>query len=83
VARAALWRERSADRQVMALNGTREGLYNAMMALCPEQKAGGKPVVLLPNPFYQVYMVGALSAWGRSRFHACHEGTGHLPDLPR
>ena len=23
--------------QVMALNGTREGLYNAAMALCPEQ----------------------------------------------
>ena len=24
-----------AEREVMALNGTREGLYNAMMALCP------------------------------------------------
>ncbi len=28
----------------MALNGTREGLYNAAMALCPETKNGQKPV---------------------------------------
>ena len=50
----------------MALNGTREGLYNAMMALCPETKAGKTPVVLLPNPFYQVYMVAATERWRRT-----------------
>ena len=38
-----------ASSQVMALNGTREGLYNACIALSPESKNGKKPVVLMPN----------------------------------
>lgn len=68
------------DTQVMALNGTREGLYNAAMALCPEQKNGQKPVVLIPNPFYQVYMVATLSVAAEPIFVAATEATGHLPD---
>jgi len=65
----------------MALNGTREGLYNAMMALSPELKGGKRPVVLAPNPFYQVYMVAALSVGAEPVFlNATHE-TGHLPDF--
>ena len=52
------------ETQIMALNGTREGLYNAAMALLPEQKNGQQPVVLIPNPFYQVYMVATLSIAG-------------------
>ena len=67
--------------QVMALNGTREGLYNAMMALCPETKAGGKPVVLVPNPFYQVYMVAALSVGAEPVFVPATLETGYLPDF--
>ncbi|WP_297770598.1 aminotransferase class I/II-fold pyridoxal phosphate-dependent enzyme [uncultured Roseovarius sp.] len=68
-------------RHVLALNGTREGLYNAMMALCPETKGGRKPVVLAPNPFYQVYMVAALSVGAEPVFlNATHE-TGFLPDF--
>jgi len=67
--------------RVMALNGTREGLYNAMMALCPEQKRGERPVVLLPNPFYQVYMVAALSVGAEPVFCDATRETGHLPDV--
>ncbi len=66
-------------RQVMALNGTREGLYNAAMALCPETK-GGRPVVLTPNPFYQVYAVGALSVGAEPVYVPATAATGHLPD---
>ncbi|ATG41167.1 aminotransferase class I/II-fold pyridoxal phosphate-dependent enzyme [Phaeobacter piscinae] len=66
--------------QVMALNGTREGLYNAAMALCPEQKNGAKPVVLIPNPFYQVYMVAAISVAAEPVFVPATADTGHLPD---
>jgi len=47
--------------RIMALNGTREGLYNASMAVCPERKNGKTPIILTPNPFYQVYAVAALS----------------------
>ena len=47
--------------RVMTLNGSREGLYNAAMALLSETKNGKKPAVLIPNPFYQVYMIAAMS----------------------
>jgi len=66
--------------RVMALNGTREGLYNAAMALAPEIKNGKTPVVLLPNPFYQVYAVAALSVTAEPVLVSATEQTGHLPD---
>lgn len=66
--------------RLMALNGTREGLYNVAMALCPESKNGQRPVVLVPNPFYQVYMVAALSVGAEPVFVPATEATGHLPD---
>ena len=69
-----------ADRQVMVLNGTREGLYNACMALVPESKAGGKPVVLMPNPFYQVYMIGVISVAAEPVFVPATRDSGYLPD---
>lgn len=68
------------DRQIMALNGTREGLYNAAMALCPEMKNGQKPTILTPNPFYQVYMVAAISVGADPVFVPATAATGHLPD---
>jgi len=66
--------------QVMALNGTREGLYNAAMALCPEVKNGQQPAILIPNPFYQVYMVAAISVGAEPIFVPATAATGHLPD---
>lgn len=69
-----------AQKQVMVLNGTREGLYNACMALVAEQKAGGKPVILMPNPFYQVYMIGAISVAADPVFVPATRDTGYLPD---
>ena len=68
------------DRQVMALNGTREGLYNACMALVPEKVRGEQPLILLPNPFYQVYMVGAISVGARPVMVPATRATGYLPD---
>jgi aspartate/methionine/tyrosine aminotransferase len=66
--------------RLMALNGTREGLYNVAMALCPESRNGQRPVVLVPNPFYQVYMVAALSVGAEPVFVPATEATGHLPE---
>ena len=68
------------ERQVMPLNGTREGLYNAAMALCPETKNGARPVVLTPNPFYQVYAVAALSVGAEPVYVPATAETCHLPD---
>ena len=50
------------ETEIIALNGTREGLFNAALALSPETKGGKPPVVLVPNPFYQAYGAGALAA---------------------
>ncbi|MEC8293849.1 MAG: aminotransferase class I/II-fold pyridoxal phosphate-dependent enzyme [Pseudomonadota bacterium] len=69
-----------AGSQIMALNGTREGLYNACMALVPEQKGGDRPVILMPNPFYQVYMIGAISVGAEPMMVPATKESGHLPD---
>lgn len=68
-----------ADR-MMVLNGTREGLFNACIALCPETKAGRQPVVLMPNPFYQVYAVAALTVGAEPVYVPATAATGFLPD---
>ncbi len=69
-----------ANTQIMALNGSREGLFNACLALCPEQKNGRKPNVLIPNPFYQVYAVATLAANATPVFVSAHQQNGYLPD---
>ena len=66
--------------QLMALNGTREGLFNALVALSPEVKNGKKPVVLMPNPFYQVYAVAALTVGADPVYVPATAATGFLPD---
>ncbi len=66
--------------RLLALNGTREGLFNAVLALCPETKAGQRPTVLIPNPFYQVYAVGALAAGAEPVYVPATAATGFLPD---
>jgi aspartate/methionine/tyrosine aminotransferase len=70
----------------MALNGTREGLFNAAVALIPEDKRGKRPAVLIPNPFYQVYALGALAMGAEPVYVPATAATGFLPDfasLPR
>ncbi|MCK0168730.1 aminotransferase class I/II-fold pyridoxal phosphate-dependent enzyme [Jannaschia sp. S6380] len=69
------------ETRILALNGTREGLYNASMALCPETKAGGRPAILTPNPFYQVYAVASLSVGAEPVYVNATAETGHLPDF--
>lgn len=68
------------DTAIMALNGTREGLFNACIALCPEQKNGKPPKVLIPNPFYQVYAVAAAAIGAVPVFVPAPAGNGFLPD---
>jgi aspartate/methionine/tyrosine aminotransferase len=69
-----------AQDQVIVLNGTREGLFNACVALCPETKGGKTPVVLMPNPFYQVYAVAALAVGAEPVYVPATAATGFLPD---
>ncbi len=69
-----------AEDRLMVLNGTREGLFNACIALCPETKNGKPPVVLMPNPFYQVYAVAALAVGAEPAYVPATAATGFLPD---
>jgi aspartate/methionine/tyrosine aminotransferase len=66
--------------RLMVLNGTREGLFDACLALCPETKGGRRPVVLMPNPFYQPYAAAALSVGAEPVFVPATAATGFLPD---
>lgn len=68
-------------RHVLPLNGTREGLFNSAIALCPETRFGGRPAVLLPNPFYQCYAVAALAAGAEPVYLPATAETGFLPDF--
>lgn len=68
------------ETQIMVLNGTREGLFNSAIALCPETKRGQQPAVLMPNPFYQVYAVAALAVGAEPIYVAATAETGFLPD---
>jgi len=67
-------------REIVALNGTREGLFNAAVALCPETKRGQKPAILVPNPFYQVYAVAALAVNADPVFVPAVAENGFLPN---
>lgn len=70
------------SNEVMALNGTREGLFNAAVALCPEESSRGKqPAILVPNPFYQVYAVAAAAIGAEPVFVPATRETGFLPDF--
>lgn len=71
----------SSDDEILPLNGTREGLFNSALALCPERKGGGTSVVLIPNPFYQVYSVAALAVGAEPVYVNATRQTGYLPNF--
>lgn len=69
------------EREVIPLNGTREGLFNLAAVAVPESKAGGRPLVLTPNPFYQCYLGAATMAGADIVLLPATAQTGFLPDL--
>lgn len=74
------------ERQIVPLNGTREGIYMIAQVVVPEKKAGGRPLVLMPNPFYQTYVGAAVSVGAEPYFVPATAENGFLPDfagLPR
>ncbi|HEY5239542.1 MAG TPA: aminotransferase class I/II-fold pyridoxal phosphate-dependent enzyme, partial [Rhizomicrobium sp.] len=50
-----------AEKNLLPLNGTREGLFLAPYIVTPETKVGARPAILIPNPFYQCYAAAALA----------------------
>lgn len=68
------------DQHIVPINGSREGLFNAALALLPETKNGAQPLALMPNPFYQVYSVGTIMAQAEPMFVSAGPETNFLPD---
>jgi aspartate/methionine/tyrosine aminotransferase len=68
------------DQNVLPLTGTREGLFMAPLIVTPETKAGQRPAILIPNPFYQCYAAAALSAGAEAVFVPATAQTNFLPD---
>ncbi|BAF86095.1 putative aspartate aminotransferase [Azorhizobium caulinodans ORS 571] len=70
------------DREVLALNGSREGLVSATFIARrrgPERK--GAPIVLVPNPLYAAYRAGAELAGCEVVPMPTTRESGWLPDL--
>ena len=67
-------------QQVLPVNGTREALFAIAQAVIDR---GRRPVVLMPNPFYQIYEGAALLAGAEPVFMNTTAETGYLPDFSR
>ena len=66
------------EQQVLPVNGTREALF--AFAQCIIDRSS-RPVVLMPNPFYQIYEGAALLAGAEPRFMNCTRETAFRPDF--
>jgi len=71
--------------EILVLNGTREGLFLAGIAArnyaTTRGNSGGKPAVLIPNPFYAAYAAGAIAADCEPVYLPATAANGFLPDL--
>ena len=68
-------------REVHPLNGSREGLFFAALPAVGRRKFTERPAVLLPNPYYAVYIGAAATANADPVYLDATTETGHLPDL--
>lgn len=66
------------DRHVLPCNGTREALFAFAQAVIDP---ASNPLVVMPNPFYQIYEGAALLAGAQPYFLNTTAATGYLPDF--
>ena len=66
------------ETQVLPVNGTREALFSfAQCVINPTEK----PVVIMPNPFYQIYEGAAILAGAEPYYLNTLEENDYLPDF--
>jgi aspartate/methionine/tyrosine aminotransferase len=68
-------------REVHPINGSREGLFFAILPAAGRKRVEGRPAVLIPNPFYQPYLGAACVVNAEPVMLNTTDATGHLPDL--
>lgn len=66
-----------AETQILPVNGTREALFSFTQAVVDRS---GRPLVVMPDPFYQIYEGAALLAGAEPWFLPCTAGNGFVPD---
>lgn len=69
------------DREVLPINGSREGLFLAALPATGRKQVRGRPAILMCNPYYSAYIGGALAANAEPVYLNATQATGHLPDL--
>ena len=70
-----------ASENIVAVSGTREALYMLGDISIPRKKNNAKPAVLIPNPFYQVYIGTTLMNEADPIYLPATKETEFLPDL--
>ena len=70
----------NADRQVLPVNGTREALF-AIAQCLGDRTNTEKDLILMPNPFYQIYEGATFLAGLTPYFMNTTAETGYLPDF--
>ncbi len=68
-------------QNIIPLNGTREGLFNACLTVTPATKDNRQPAVLIPNPFYQCYAGAAVTAGAEPVFLPAPRDNNFLPEF--
>lgn len=66
------------DRHIIPVNGTREALFAFAQAIVDRSQ---QPLVMMPNPFYQIYEGAALLAGAEPYFLNTIEATQFKPDF--
>ncbi len=69
------------DVALLPASGTREALFMLASACVGSMPGGNEPAVLLPNPFYGVYVGAAQMTSAEPVFLTANRQTGFLPDL--
>ncbi|MFK5968810.1 MAG: succinyldiaminopimelate transaminase [Candidatus Marithrix sp.] len=69
----------NSDENILTVNGTREALFS--FAQCIVDSTVSKPLVLMPNPFYQIYEGATFLAGAKPWFINCLEKNSWLPDF--
>jgi len=69
------------ETQVLPVNGTREALFSFAQCVIDSTASSNRPVVIMPNPFYQIYEGAALLAGAEPYYLNTLEDSGYLPDF--
>ncbi|PCJ30245.1 MAG: succinyldiaminopimelate transaminase [Moraxellaceae bacterium] len=64
-------------QQVLPVNGTREALFSFAQTIINRDTS---PIVISPNPFYQIYEGAAILSGATPYFLPCLEENGFIPD---